>query len=188
MTIHTGNEDTVVRTVDGTPTPPGATVAGTTRSAGTSSRTVVRPAFGPVQIVVLIVGLLGTILGAVALARTGTHFSELPATHAQVAGMGFSALSAAVQLGAGVILLACSLSPYAARTGAALFGVASLVWGIVIIADTPRLLTSWNYTNSSGVVYVVVGAVLLLSALLSPVFSSTRREVRASSTGYDSRI
>ena len=209
MTAQAGNEETVVRTVDGTPSPvgqpaagspvgqpvagpvvqqPGATpVVQTTHRAGTSPM-VVRPAWGPTQIVVLVVGLVATIFGAVALARTGTDFSNLPATHAQVAGMGFTALSAAVQLAAGVVLLACGMSPYAARAGAAIIGVASLVWGIVIVADTVRLFSSWGYTRSTGVVYIVAGAVLLLSALLSPVFASSRREVQASATGYDDRF
>ncbi len=161
---------------------------GSQATAGTTARTVSRPAWSPAQIVAVGVGLVGTVFGAIALARTGTDFSNLATTHAQVAGMHFSALSAVVQLAAGILLLASGVAPYAARAGTAVFGVASLVWGIVIVADTVRLFPKWGYSNSTGVVYIIVGAVLLLVAVLSPVFSSTRREVRTSSGQYVDRV
>jgi hypothetical protein len=59
----------------------------------------------------------------------------------------------------------------------ATFGVLLVVWGIVIAADTTRLFTMWGYTKGTGIFYIVVGAVLVLTAALSPIFFSSRREV-----------
>jgi hypothetical protein len=59
----------------------------------------------------------------------------------------------------------------------ATFGVLLVAWGIVIVADIPRLFTMWGYTKGTGIFYIVVGAVLVLAAALSPIFFSSRREV-----------
>jgi hypothetical protein len=158
------------------------------QQSGTTSRIVSRPSWSPAQVFAIGVGLVGTIFGAIALARTGTDFSNLATTHAQVAGMHYSALSAVVQLGAGIVLVATGMAPYAARFGCGLFGAAALVWGIVIVADTSRLFVNWGYNNVTGVVYIVAGAVLLLVAMMSPVFSSTRREVRTSTGQHIQRV
>ena len=63
----------------------------------------------------------------------------------------------------------------------AFFGVLLVAWGIVIAADTTRLFTMWGYTKGTGIFYIVVGAVLVLAAALSPIFFPSRREVRRES-------
>jgi hypothetical protein len=68
----------------------------------------------------------------------------------------------------------------------ATFGVLLVAWGIVIVADIPRLFTMWGYTKGTGIFYIVIGAVLVLAAALSPIFFSSRREVsRASRAAVD---
>ncbi|HEY3942426.1 MAG TPA: hypothetical protein VGL60_08070 [Acidimicrobiales bacterium] len=149
----------------------------TVTEAGTRARVVERPSWSPVQLVGAVGGLVLTIIGAIALARTGTQFSDLAATHAQAAGLYFSALSALVQLVAGVLLLGASVFPESAKAASALFGVALLAWGIVVIADASRLLGVWGYSTATGVFYVVTGAVLLIVAAISPIFYSSQRRV-----------
>jgi hypothetical protein len=128
-------------------------------------------------LVALIGGLVLTIIGAIALARTGTNFSHVSATHAQAAGFSFSSVSALVQLIAGVLLLGTAVFPESAKVGLALFGVLLLGWGIVVAADTARLFSVWGYSRSTGVLYIVVGAILLVAAAISPIFFSRRRDV-----------
>jgi hypothetical protein len=144
---------------------------------GTSARMTERPAWSPAQLVALVAGLVLTVIGAIALARTGTNFSNVSATHAQAAGLSFSAVSAVVQLVAGVLLLGSAVFPESAKVGLALFGVVLLAWGIVIAADTVRLFSTWGYSRSTGVLYIVIGAVLLVAAAVSPIFFSRQRQV-----------
>jgi hypothetical protein len=59
----------------------------------------------------------------------------------------------------------------------ATFGVLLVAWGIVIVADITRLFTMWGYTKGTGIFYIVIGAVLVLAAALSPIFFSSRREI-----------
>jgi hypothetical protein len=67
--------------------------------------------------------------------------------------------------------------PDSAKSAMAAFGVLLVVWGIVIAADTTRLFPMWGYTKGTGIFYIVVGAILLLTAAFSPIFHSSRREV-----------
>ena len=85
--------------------------------------------------------------------------------------------TALVQLIAGVLLLGSAVFPESAKVGLALFGVVLLAWGIVIAADTVRLFSVWGYSRSTGVLYIVIGAVLLVAAAFSPIFFSRRRQV-----------
>ena len=149
--------------------------------AQSTSRVVERPAWSPAQIVGLAGGVVLVVIGAIALARTGTNFSDIPATHATAAGMTFTCLSALVQIGVGVILLAASVFPSSAKSAMATFGVLLVAWGIVIVADLTRLFNLWGYTKSTGVFYIVVGAVLILTAAVSPIFLSSRRQVNRQS-------
>jgi hypothetical protein len=145
--------------------------------AHTTSRVTERAAWSPAQIVGVAGGVVLIAIGAVALARTGTNFSNVAATHAAVAGFGFTSVSAAVQLAAGVLLLAFCAFPVSAKSAMAFFGVLILAWGIVIVADVTRLFTVWGYTKNTGVFYIIVGGVLLVVAAVSPIFMSSRRDV-----------
>jgi hypothetical protein len=142
-----------------------------------TSRVIERPAWSPAQIFGVAGGVVLVVIGAIGLARTGTNFSNIPATHAMAAGLQFSSLSAVVQLGVGVILLGASVFPGSAKSAMAFFGVLLVVWGIVIVADATRLFTMWGYTKGTGIFYIVIGAVLVLAGALSPIFFSTRRYV-----------
>ena len=158
----------------------------TAGEAESTSRVVERPAWSPAQIFGVAGGVVLVVIGSIALARTGTDFSHIPATHATAASMHFTCLSALVQLGAGVILLGACVFPASAKSAMGFFGVLLVVWGIVIVADVARLFTMWGYTKNSGTFYIVIGTVLVLAAALSPIFLSSRRQVsRESSASVD---
>jgi hypothetical protein len=117
--------------------------------AQSTSRVVERPAWSPAQIFGVADGVVLVVIGAIALARTGTHFSSIPATHAMAVGLHFTCLSAIVQLGAGVLLLGACVFPMSAKSAMATFGVLLVAWGIVIVADITRLFTMWGYTKGT---------------------------------------
>ena len=152
--------------------------------AQSTSRVVERPAWSPAQIIGVAGGVVLIVIGAIGLARTGTDFSHISATHATAAGLQFTCLSAAVQLGAGVLLLAACVYPGSAKSAMAFFGVLLVAWGIVIAADVTRLFATWGYSKGTGIFYIVIGAVLVLAAALSPIFFSSRQERSRTSRAY----
>jgi len=145
---------------------------------GVTQREVVRSAWSPAQLVAIVAGLLLVVLGGVALSRSGVHFRDLAATHVMVAGMGFTTLSAIVDLVVGVIVLAGGAFPDTAKGTMAVFGVILLAFGLVVALGPTPFFTSWGYVTANGVFFAVVGGVLLLAAVVSPIFASTRRVTR----------
>jgi uncharacterized membrane protein HdeD (DUF308 family) len=146
---------------------------------GTLVREVRRAAWSPAQIVAVVAGIVLVVLGGVGLARAGTDFSfsHLGLAHAQVAGLGVTPLSAVAELAVGVLLLAGGAFPGGAKSMTALFGVLMLAFGLVVALDRTPFFHSWAYTTANGIFFVVVGAVLLLTAAVSPVFGSRRETV-----------
>jgi hypothetical protein len=152
--------------------------------AQSTSRVVERPAWSPAQVLGGAGGVVLIVIGAIGLARTGTNFSHISATHAMAAGLHFTCLSALVQLGTGVLLLGACVFPGSAKPAMAFFGVLLVAWGIVIEVDITRLFTTWGYSKGTGTFYIVVGAVLVLAAALSPMFFSSRQERSRTSRTY----
>jgi len=154
-------------------------------STQTQTTAVVQHApWSPAQLLALVGGLALVVIGGIALARTGTDFSNIPATRATVAGLHFTCLSALIQLVVGVILLAGAAGPSAAKSLSAATGVALLAWGIVIVADVPLLANMWGYTASTGVFYIVLGVVLLVGGAMSPIIYARRRRVATGGGRY----
>lgn len=148
---------------------------------GSSTRVTERPAWSPAQIFGLIGGLVLVVIGGVGLARSGINMSHLAATHSMVAGLGFTSLSALVQLVAGVILLAGSAYPDTAKGTMAVFGVILLAWGLIVAIDPAPFFSAWGYVTANGVFYAIVGGVLLVVAAVSPIFMGRDRVTQVSS-------
>jgi hypothetical protein len=130
--------------------------------------------WSPAQAIVLAAGLVLGVIGAIALARTGLHFSNIPGTHAQAAGLRHTSLSAVIELGVGVVLLGVGAVPGAARGLMTLFGVLLLGAGLVI-AIQPSSFRKWfGYDSGNGVFIAIIGGVLLLAAMVSPVIWGAR--------------
>jgi hypothetical protein len=141
-------------------------------------RVVEHAPWSPAQAIVLAAGLVLVVIGGIALARTGLHFDNIPVTHAQAAGLKHTSLSAAIELGAGVILLGVGAIPGAARGPNTLFATLLLGAGLVI-AIQPSSFHKWlGYDAGNGVFIAVIGAVLLVAAMVSPVIWGARNRWR----------
>ncbi|MGH9169399.1 MAG: DUF4383 domain-containing protein [Acidimicrobiales bacterium] len=151
-------------------------------SQGATTHEVAHAAWSPAQIVTVVVGLFLLVTGAVGLAHTGFNFSSVPSTRRTLLGMPFTSVSALAELIAGVVVLAPSAAPRAAKATASVLGVIILAWGLIVALDTAPFGRYWAYDRQDGILYVVIGAVLLVTAAVSPVFLS-RREVRVTDTG-----
>lgn len=157
----------------------------TVNANGATRREMVRPAWSPAQAVAIIAGLLFVVLGGVGLARGGTNFSHLLFTHSRVAGLSMSALSSLVELIVGVIVLAGGAYPSTAKGTMSFFGVLMLAFGLVVAIDARPFFRSWGYDQADGIFYIIVGVVLLATAIASPIFLSKRDVVVQESVRSD---
>jgi hypothetical protein len=86
-------------------------------------------------------------------------------------------MSALIQLVAGVFMLVGAIEPAAAKSTMWFFAAVLIAFGLIVAIDPTPFTNMWGYTTASGVFYVVVGAILVLAAALSPVFYSRQRVV-----------
>jgi hypothetical protein len=137
--------------------------------------------WSPVQIIGLIGGVAFAVLGIVAVARTGFNTSHIYTPRTTVWQLPHTPLLAVIEIGWGVLMILASVVPGGFRTLMGLLGAAALVLGIVVLAGPSHRLVHWlAVDHTSGVVYTVVGAVVALAAIVSPVFftGTRRQEVR----------
>lgn len=143
---------------------------------------VATPPWSPAQIIGLIAGIFFAVLGIAAVVRTGFETSHVYTPHEEVWSFAHSPLLAVIEIGYGALLIIASVVPGGVRWMMGLLGAAALALGIVIVAgDTPARLNKWlAVTHRNGWLFVITGAVVVLAAILSPVFLTTsrRREVR----------
>jgi hypothetical protein len=154
---------------------------------GRRTRSVQHLEWSPAQIIGIAAGLFLTVLGGVALARSGADFSNIPLTRSTAAGLPFTCLSATVTLVVGVLILGGSIYPAAAKGVMGFFGVITLAFGLIVAIDPTPFTNMWGYNQSSGVMMAIVGGVLLLAGALSPIFTNRRSVDRVSGVDGDVR-
>jgi hypothetical protein len=141
------------------------------------------PSWSPAQVIGLIVGIFFVALGTAAVARTGFDTSHIYTPHDTIWSFGHSPLLAVIEIGYGALLIIASIVPGGFRSLMGFLGAVALAFGVVIVVrDTPARLNNWlAVTHRNGWLFVITGAIVLIAALLSPVFvprSRRRRRVR----------
>jgi hypothetical protein len=134
--------------------------------------------WSPAQIVALIIGIGITVLGFAAVARTGFDTDHIYTPVDQVLWrMPHSPLFALIEVGFGVLVILSAVVPGGARGFMALLGAIALCFGLVVLIEsTPNRLNHWlGVVDRNGVFYAIVGGVLLLAAILSPVYTTRSR-------------
>lgn len=140
----------------------------------------VMPTWSPAQFVGLIMGVGFAVLGIAAVARTGFNTDHIYTPHDMVWNLPHSPLLGVIEIGFGVLMVLSSVVPGGIRTLMGLLGAASLAFGIVVLVEAvSNRLNDWlAVTHRSGLLFTIVGAVVVLAALLSPVFvGGARRQV-----------
>lgn len=143
---------------------------------------VERAPWSPAQIVALVIGAIFAIMGGIVLARTGINFSNVTAHHVTVGGMDHTAVMGVIELVVGLFLIGTGAVPGGARGGMTFFGVLMLGFGIVMLIgnNSTSAMHRWFTTDDgTGWMFVIAAAVLLLTAMLSPVFFGTDRRAVA---------
>jgi hypothetical protein len=142
----------------------------------TSSRT----AWSPAQFVAGIIGIAAIAFGAIALAKTGLNTDTLYHPHKTVLGFSHTPLLALAEIGFGVLMLLSALT-VGGRSFMALLSAAAIGLGIVVVADwwNARLYHWLGVTDRNGWMFIIVGAIGLVAAVLFPtVVSGGRTHVR----------
>jgi hypothetical protein len=141
------------------------------------------PPWSPAQIIGLIVGIGFGGLGVAAVARTGFDTAHIYTPHAEVWNLPHSPLLGVIEIGFGLLMVIASVIPGGMRAFMGFLGAVSAGFGVVVLVEQqPNRLNDWlAVTHRNGWVYLVVGLVVLLSAILSPVFGGDlrRRTVRS---------
>jgi uncharacterized membrane protein len=138
-------------------------------------RRVVRPW----AIVALVVGIAAIAFGVWGLVRTGLNSDHIFTPTKDVLGVHQTPALALGEIAFGLLLLIAASMPAVGRVLMALLGAASLAFGVVVLADGwSHRIDRWTAANdTTGWMFVVVGAVIFLSALLPTMRSE--REVAA---------
>lgn len=138
---------------------------------------VSREMWSPAQIVSMAVGAALLLLGVVALARAGVGSSSLTATHVDVAGFHHSGLLGLLELFLGLILVGIAAIPGGAKPLMIFVGVLLTTFGIFVAIAASEFHDSLATHAGHGVLYLVAGLILTLSASVSPYFFPGRRQV-----------
>jgi phosphatidylserine synthase len=149
---------------------------------------VERAPWSPAQIVSLVVGAIFAIIGGITLANTGMNFNDLSANHETVAGMDQTAWLGIAELVVGLFLIGAGAIPGGGRATMTFFGVIVLGFGIVMLISNGEAWMTENLTtdDSAGWFFVIMGAILLVAAMVAPViFGSDRRSVSRRSAVYE---
>jgi hypothetical protein len=138
--------------------------------------------WSPAQLVALAIGLFFTVLGGIALARTGLDLSDVHRPH-EVVGWGdwhHTPLLAMVELGFGAVMLVVGAVPGASRVMMGLLSAVALAFGIFVVADamSARLHLWLGVHAANGWLYVAIGAIGLAAGMFSPVVWHRRATTR----------
>lgn len=140
-------------------------------------RDVERAPWSPAQFVALGVGLILTVLGGVAIARTGVDFSTVSETHVSVGGLHHTAALGLLELLAGLLLLGVGAMPGAGRGGMTFTGVLLLGFGLIVMIQPASFHSTLGAHAGNGLVLAFLGVVLLATAMLAPVVFDTDRRI-----------
>ena len=129
------------------------------------SQAVDRRVMSPARIVAGILGVILLVMGGVALARTG--LSSLTGETATVRGFEHTALMGLIDIVAGLLFLvaAAAVAVRGQLTGISLLTAA---FGAVMMIEPGAMSDALGGGSDLGLLYVVVGLLGLLAAMMSP--------------------
>lgn len=130
--------------------------------------------WSPGQIVAGLVGFLLIVIGGIALARLGFSGSITGET-TEVIGVTSTRLWAIIQVVLGLIMLGIASSPYRVRSGLATFGILAAAFGVIVAVEPDAFGEALGAGRTTGWVWLIGGAVLIVAAWLSPTIVSSRR-------------
>jgi Domain of unknown function (DUF4383) len=134
--------------------------------------------WSPAQIVSFIVGVGAIVFGVLALIETGVDGS-LKRPHDELWSFHHTPLLALIEIAFGILLVLAATSATFGRGVMAILGSAAAAFGILVLLDAwPNRLHRWlGVHDRNGWLFVIVGGVVLLSALVLPTIVRPGRRV-----------
>ncbi len=120
------------------------------------------------QLMLLGIGIMLLVFGGLSLSQTGFEFGA-DAVSASVAGLHHTALMAVIDLGLGFTLVSAGARSRLDWGSVRLVGGVGLAFGVILLAETDVLRDWLGAGTASGWLFVVIGAVLLVTAIVHPM-------------------
>ena len=133
---------------------------------------VERPPWSPAQLVALIIGIISTVIGVIALTNTGIHQHAMDVVRTDGPLWQHTAWLAIGEIVFGLLMIGAGVVPGGARGMMTFLGILALAFGIAVLVAPSDLRAQ----DSTGWAFIIAGGVSLLAASISPVFfAGTRR-------------
>jgi hypothetical protein len=144
---------------------------------------VERPPWSPAQLIALAIGIISTVIGVIALTKTGVHSNAMDVVRSNGPLWQHTAWLAIGEIVFGLLMIGSGVVPGGARGMMTFLGILALAFGIAVLVDK----TALRAEDATGWAFIIAGGVSLLAAAISPVFFagdrrygySRRREVAA---------
>lgn len=144
---------------------------------------VERPPWSPAQLVALGIGIISTVIGAIALTNTGVHPHVMDVVRSDGPLWQHTAWLAIGEIVFGLLMIGAGVVPGGARGLMTFLGILAVAFGIAVLVANNDLRAE----DATGWAFIVAGGLSLLAAAISPVFwagdrrygYTRRREVTA---------
>jgi hypothetical protein len=144
---------------------------------------VERPPWSPAQLVALAIGIISTVIGVIALTKTGIHSNAMDVVRSNGPLWQHTAWLAIGEIVFGLLMIGAGVVPGGARGLMTFLGILALAFGIAVLVAKDDLRAE----DITGWAFIIAGGVSLIAASISPVFFggsrragySRRREVVA---------
>ena len=125
--------------------------------------------WSPAQLISGAIGLFLTVLGGMALARTG--LGDLTAPETTVLGFGHTPLLGLIEVVFGLFLMLDAASAFASRGMLIGFGAIAAAFGLIVVIE-PGAFQDWlGVARNSGWLFLGIGAGAFVLGSVSPVFT-----------------
>jgi hypothetical protein len=143
-----------------------------------------RRAKRPANVIGAVVGVCAIALGVWALVKTGVNTDHIFTPTKDVLGLPHTPTLALGEIAFGVVLLVAAAFGRFGTFLIALAGAASFAFGVIVVSDSwSGRVHRWTAAeHDSGWVFIGVGAVLVLAAVLPPLVSNHRARTSARPT------
>jgi hypothetical protein len=147
-------------------------------AVATRRTAVERPPWSPAQLVALAIGIISTVIGVIALTKTGIHSNAMDVVGSNGPLWQHTAWLAIGEIVFGLLMIGAGVIPGGARGMMTFLGILALAFGIAVLVDK----TDLQAEDATGWGFIIAGALSLIAASVSPVFFSGDRRA-----GYSRR-
>jgi hypothetical protein len=139
---------------------------------------VERPPWSPAQLIALAIGIISTVIGVIALTKTGIHSNAMDVVRSNGPLWQHTAWLAIGEIVFGLLMIGAGVIPGGARGMMTFLGILALAFGIAVLVDN----TDLRAEDATGWAFIIAGALSLIAASVSPVFFGSDRRA-----GYSRR-